>query len=54
MLYTAAEGAADVLCTRNIRHFSAPEVRSFCSEGGIRVMTDLDALAELLGHQRAN
>ena len=25
VLYTAAEGKADVLCTRNIRHFAAPQ-----------------------------
>jgi hypothetical protein len=26
VLYTAADGNADVLCTRNLRHFSRPEV----------------------------
>ena len=50
VLYTAADGKADVLCTRNIRHFDAAEVRSFCGERGIRVMTDLDVLRELLEH----
>jgi hypothetical protein len=48
VLYTAADGQADVLCTRNIRHFDAPEVQDFCSEHGIRVMTDLDVLHDLL------
>ena len=48
VLYTAADGKADVLCTRNIRHFDVPEVQSFCLERGIRVMTDLDVLRELL------
>ncbi len=48
VLYTAADGKADVLCTRNIRHFAAPEIRTFCAERGIRVMTDLDVLRDLL------
>jgi predicted nucleic acid-binding protein len=48
VLYTAADGRADVLCTRNIRHFDMVEVRSFCAARGIRVMTDLDLLRELL------
>ncbi len=49
VLYTAADGKADVLCTRNIRHFVAPEVRSFCAERGIRVMTEVDVLRDLMG-----
>jgi putative PIN family toxin of toxin-antitoxin system len=48
VLYTAADGKADVLCTLNIRHFDTPEVRSFCEARGIRIMTDVDALRELL------
>jgi len=48
VLYTAADGKADVLCTRNTRHFGVAEVQSFCMERGIRVMTDLDVLRELL------
>ena len=51
VLYTAADGRADILCTRNIRHFAAPQVRVFCLERGIRVMTDVDALHELTGHR---
>jgi putative PIN family toxin of toxin-antitoxin system len=50
ILYTAADGKADVLCTRNIRHFDVAEVQSFCATRGIRVMTDLDILRELLGN----
>ena len=48
VLYTAADGKAEVLCTRNIRHFDAPEVQKFCAARGIRVMTDLDVLRDLL------
>ena len=48
VLYTAVEGRADILCTRNIRHFASAEVRGFCAERGIRVMTDLEALRHLL------
>src|SRR6266571_4644147 len=48
VLYTAADGKADILYTRNIRHFQAVEVRSFCVTRGIRVMTDLDILRDLL------
>jgi putative PIN family toxin of toxin-antitoxin system len=50
VLYTAAEGKADVVCTRNIRRFDVAEVRSFCAARGIRVMTDLDVLGDLLEH----
>jgi predicted nucleic acid-binding protein len=46
VLYTAADGRADVLCTRNIRHFSPPAVQTFCDRHGIRVLTDLDVLRE--------
>jgi len=49
VLYTAADGKADVLCTRNIRHFASPESRGFCAERGIRVMTDLEVLHDLMG-----
>lgn len=49
VLYTAADGAADVLCARNTRHFSSPAVEAFCAGHGIRVMTDLDILRELFG-----
>lgn len=48
VLYTAADGKADILCTRNIRHFDGAEARTFCVSRGIRVMTDIDVLG-LLG-----
>jgi hypothetical protein len=48
VLYTAADGRADVLCTRNVRHFAAAEVQDFCAAHGIRVMTDLEVLRDLL------
>jgi len=48
VLYTAVDGRADILCTRNIRHFASADARSFCAERGIRVMTDLEALRNLL------
>ena len=51
VLYTAADGKADVLCTRNIRHFDVAEVQSFCAARSIRVMTDLDVLRDLLEHE---
>ena len=50
VLYTAADGKADVRCTRNIRHFDVAEVQSFCAARSIRVMTDLDVLRDLLEH----
>jgi putative PIN family toxin of toxin-antitoxin system len=50
VLYTAADGNADVLCTRNLRHFAATNVQEFCAARGIRVMTDLDVLDDLLPH----
>lgn len=51
VLYTAVDGKADVLCTRNIRHFAAADIRSFCAERGLRVMTDVDVLHDLLGSE---
>jgi predicted nucleic acid-binding protein len=49
ILYTAADGKADILCTLNTRHFTGPKVGAFCAHHGIRVMTDLEALRELGG-----
>ena len=49
VLYTAADGKADVLCTRNIRHFNVPDAERFCAACGIRVMTDLEVLREIFG-----
>ena len=48
VLYTAADGKADILCTRNVRHFDSAEVLSFCATRNIRIMTDVDALRDLL------
>jgi predicted nucleic acid-binding protein len=46
VIYTAVAGKADVLCTLD-RHFYAPGVTAFCARHGIRVMKDLELLAEL-------
>ena len=48
VLFTAARGKADILCTQNLRHFGSPEARAFCDERRIRVMTDVEALSEFL------
>jgi predicted nucleic acid-binding protein len=48
VLYTAADGKADVLCTRNIKHFAPANVQQFCASHGIRVLTDLEVLRDLL------
>ena len=47
VLYTAADGNADILCTLNAKHFTAPLVLNFCTQRGIRVMTDVEVLREL-------
>jgi predicted nucleic acid-binding protein len=52
VLYTAADGKADILCTANSRHFATLEARDFCLIHGIRVMTDVEALREVLGESR--
>lgn len=52
VLYTAADGKVDILCTLNIRHFNAPEVRRFCVAQGIRIMTDVEVLQGLSDHGR--
>jgi predicted nucleic acid-binding protein len=36
ILYTAAAGQADILCTLNTRHFAGPEAQAFCAQHGIR------------------
>ena len=51
VLYTAADGAAEVLCTLNTRHFSTSAAQVFCKEHGIRVMTDIEALREFFGDE---
>jgi putative PIN family toxin of toxin-antitoxin system len=46
VLYTAADGRAEVLCTLNAKHFAGPEALRFCQGRGIRVMNDLAVLRE--------
>jgi putative PIN family toxin of toxin-antitoxin system len=46
VLYTAVQGRADVLCTRD-RDFYAPEVVAFCRQRGIEVMNDVELLRRL-------
>ena len=46
VVYTAVQGRADVLCTRDT-DFYAPEVIAFCRQRGIEVMNDLDLLRML-------
>lgn len=43
IVYTALAGRADILCTVD-NHFYDPNVLSFCSRNGIRLMSDLDLL----------
>jgi predicted nucleic acid-binding protein len=47
VLYTAAAGRSDVLCTGNVRHFAGLEVERFCVSRGIRVMSDVEALRDV-------
>ena len=51
VLYTAVEGRADVLCTLNTSDFARPSVQAFCITHGIRVMSDVELLRELLKYQ---
>jgi putative PIN family toxin of toxin-antitoxin system len=46
VLYTAVEGRADVLCTRD-HDFYAPEVIAFCRQRGIEIMNEIDLLRNL-------
>ncbi len=48
VLFTAARGQAEVLCTANLKHFRSPEAEAFCREHGIHVMTDVELLRKLL------
>jgi hypothetical protein len=48
VLYTAADGKADVLCTLNARQFTSPQVQALCAARSIRTMTDVEVLRELL------
>lgn len=47
VVYTAVDGRADVLCTRD-REFFQPGVMAFCREHHIAVMTDLELLRLLV------
>jgi predicted nucleic acid-binding protein len=42
---TAVAGQADVLCTLD-RHLRRPEVEAYCAQFGIRILTDVELLAE--------
>ncbi|HEX3657433.1 MAG TPA: putative toxin-antitoxin system toxin component, PIN family [Pirellulales bacterium] len=46
VVFTAEEHQADVICTRD-RHLFHPNVLAYCLQRRIRVLTDLDLLAEL-------
>jgi putative PIN family toxin of toxin-antitoxin system len=46
VLLTATAGRADVLGTNN-RHFFAPEVVRFAEGNGVRILRDIDLIAEL-------
>lgn len=43
VVYTAVDGRADVLCTRD-RHLLQPDVVAFCGGHGISVMDEVDLL----------
>lgn len=47
VLYTAADGNAEILCTLNTKHFGTPEAAAFCGVRGIRILTDVELLLEL-------
>ena len=47
IVYTAVAGKADVLCTLD-RHFQSPAVLDFLRTHGIRVLSDVELLRELL------
>ena len=46
ILLTATAGNADVIGTNN-RHFFAPDVEQFAENHGVRILRDIDLLAEL-------
>jgi len=41
VLYTAADGRAEILCPLNAKHFTVDAVEEFCRRHGIRVMGDV-------------
>jgi len=46
VILTAIAGEADVICTRDADLLD-PHTRQFCGQRGIRVITDIELLAEL-------
>jgi len=46
VIYTAVEGRADVLCTRDADMY-APEVIAFCRHRGIEIMNEVDLLHKI-------
>jgi uncharacterized protein len=46
VVYTAAAGKADILCTLD-RHFFEPEVIEFCGKRGITLLSDVELIHRL-------
>ena len=46
VVLTAIAGHADAICTLDV-HLREPDVQAFCLRHGIRVLTDIELLAEL-------
>ncbi len=46
VVLTAITGHADVICTLD-KHLRHPDVTDFCSQRGVRVLSDMELLAEL-------
>lgn len=46
VIATAVDGAAEVLCTLD-RHFRTPAVLAYCTQHGVRVLSDIELLAEV-------
>jgi putative PIN family toxin of toxin-antitoxin system len=46
VILTAQSGHAEVICTLD-KHLHHPDVKAYCSQRGIRVLTDIELLAEL-------
>jgi putative PIN family toxin of toxin-antitoxin system len=43
VIKTALQGEADVVCTLD-RHFQHPDVRAFCAQRGIQILSDVELL----------
>jgi putative PIN family toxin of toxin-antitoxin system len=50
VIQTAVQGKADVLCTLD-RHLRREDVRDYCRQHGIQIMSDVELLEELRGTQ---